>query len=221
MWGRAHLLQHFTCVRDLAWPLSAGITLWLTVLYYRRALVATSFKESTQVNPASCFLIACAVLQVSLALICSTITIISFSGNHHNVSLSLSKYKLWVDAIHKFSTSIPLQMRIDCVSCSGASGTIMPFQPWQQRGTGTIYSESRTITDSGYLHRGTVTFMIALIVDAVCPTTVQNNCTGQVNNFTVAKVLLSLAMCFTIARFGFFMLHLRRISQALQRAEPA
>ena len=62
-------------------------------------------------------------------------------------------------------------------------------------------------------------FMIALIVDAVWPTTVQNNCTDQVNNFTVTKVLLSLVMCFTAARLGFFMFHLRRISQALQRPE--
>lgn len=81
-------------------------------------------------------------------------------------------------------------------------------------------SESRMITD-GHLHRGTVTFMIALIVDALWPTTVQNSCTGHVNSFTVAKVLLFLAMCFTIARFGFFMLHLRHISQALHRAESA
>jgi hypothetical protein len=77
------------------------------------------------------------------------------------------------------------------------------------------------MTDSGHLHRGTVTFMIALIVDAVWPTTLQNNSIGQVNNFTVAKVLLSLAMCLATARFGFFMLHLRRISQALDRAESA
>ena len=56
--------------------------------------------------------------------------------------------------------------------------------------------------------------MIALIVDAVWPTTLQNN-------FTVAKVLLSLAMCLATARFGLFMLHLRRISQALHRAESA
>ena len=95
----------------------------------------------------------------------------------------------------------------------------MPFQPWQQRGTRTTSFESWRITDNGRLHRGTFTFMIALIVDAVRPTIVQNNCAGQVNGFTVAKVLSSLALCFTAARFGIFMLHLRRIFQALLPAE--
>ena len=97
----------------------------------------------------------------------------------------------------------------------------MPFQPWQQRGTRTTSFESWTITDNGHLHRGTFTFVIALIVDAVRPLTVQNNRIGQVNDFTMAKILLSLALCFTAARFGIFMLHLRRISQALLRAESA
>ncbi|KAF8675486.1 hypothetical protein AX14_005104 [Amanita brunnescens Koide BX004] len=142
-----------------------------------------SFKESTQVNPACWFFIACSVLQESLALICSTVTIVSFSGDHHN---------------YEYSSANEHRLRF------------LSWSIWDHNALPAVTAAW-----------GTFTFMIALIVDAVWPTTVQNNCAGQVNDFTVAKVLLSLALCFTAARFGIFMLHLRRISQALLRAESA
>jgi len=69
------------------------------------------------------------------------------------------------------------------------------------------------------------TLMVALLVDAMSPDTDQNNCqAGQGtcgNHFMIAKVILFLVMCFVAVRFGFFMLHLRHISQALDQSESA
>ncbi|KAF8708890.1 hypothetical protein AX14_013541 [Amanita brunnescens Koide BX004] len=142
-----------------------------------------SFKESTQVNPACWFFITCAVLQASLALICSTVTIVLFSGDHH---------------IYEYSSADENRLRF------------LSWSIWD-------HNALPAVTTAW----GTFTFVIALIVDAVRPLTVQNNRIGQVDDFTMAKILLSLALCFTAARFGIFMLHLRRISQALLRAESA
>lgn len=64
--------------------------------------------------------------------------------------------------------------------------------------------------------------MVALGVDAIWSNTNQSNCPDQrtcENHFTVAGIMLSLMMCFAAMRFGFFMLHLRRISQALGQSE--
>ncbi len=68
------------------------------------------------------------------------------------------------------------------------------------------------------------TLMVALVVDAMSADADQNNCPGQgscVNHFMIAKVMLSLVMCFVAVRFGFFILHLRCISQALGQSESA
>ncbi|KAF8654303.1 hypothetical protein AX14_008257 [Amanita brunnescens Koide BX004] len=62
-------------------------------------------------------------------------------------------------------------------------------------------------------------FMTALIVDAVWPNAARNNCLGQDDCFTVAKAMLFLVLCFAAARFGVFMVQLRRISQALYQAQ--
>ncbi|KAF8726153.1 hypothetical protein AX14_008038 [Amanita brunnescens Koide BX004] len=61
-----------------------------------------------------------------------------------------------------------------------------------------------------------LTFIIALIVDAVAPNIVQHECAGSNHDslFTAAKVMLSLFICLAAVRFGFFMLHLRRVYQA-------
>ncbi len=78
-----------------------------------------------------------------------------------------------------------------------------------------------TIIENSHRRRGMFTLMVALIVDAMSADTDQNNCPGQGtcgNHFMIAKVMLSLAMCFVAVRFGFFMLHLRRISQALDQS---
>ena len=66
--------------------------------------------------------------------------------------------------------------------------------------------------------------MIALLVDAVRPNVAGNNCSGQDHcdaYFTVAKAMLFLVLCFATARFGVFMIQLRRISQALYREAQA
>jgi len=68
--------------------------------------------------------------------------------------------------------------------------------------------------------------MIALIVDAVLPiNAVQNDClAGRVHRdtqFPVAKATLLLVLCFAAVRFGIFMAHLRRASQALDQSESA
>ncbi|KAF8350418.1 hypothetical protein F5887DRAFT_300069 [Amanita rubescens] len=73
---------------------------------------------------------------------------------------------------------------------------------------------------------GMFTLMVALVVDAMSPDTDQNklnNCPDKGscgNNFMIAKVMLSLVICFIAIRFGFFMLHLRRISQTFGQSEP-
>ncbi|KAF8695439.1 hypothetical protein AX14_001819 [Amanita brunnescens Koide BX004] len=64
-----------------------------------------------------------------------------------------------------------------------------------------------------------LTFMTALIIDTVWPNIARNNCSGQDHCFTVAKAMLFLVLCFTAARFGIFMVQLRRISQALYQAQ--
>ncbi|KAF8350421.1 hypothetical protein F5887DRAFT_300095 [Amanita rubescens] len=69
---------------------------------------------------------------------------------------------------------------------------------------------------------GMLTLMVALVVDAMSADTDQNNCPSKGtcrNHFMIAKVMLSLVMGFVVVRFGFFMLHLRRISQALAQSE--
>ncbi|KAF8340968.1 hypothetical protein F5887DRAFT_977445 [Amanita rubescens] len=70
-----------------------------------------------------------------------------------------------------------------------------------------------------------LTFMIALVVDAVWPNAAQNNnCSGQYHRnsqFTVAKVMLLLMLFFAAMRVGVFMVHLRHISQALSRPQSA
>ncbi|KAF8651907.1 hypothetical protein AX14_008444 [Amanita brunnescens Koide BX004] len=69
-----------------------------------------------------------------------------------------------------------------------------------------------------------LTFMTALIVDAVWPNAARNNCSGQDHHdacFEVAKVMLFLVLCFAAARFVIFLFQLRRISQALHQAAQA
>ncbi|KAF8320246.1 hypothetical protein F5887DRAFT_1087816 [Amanita rubescens] len=69
-----------------------------------------------------------------------------------------------------------------------------------------------------------LTFMIALIVDAVWPiNAVQNDCLADRAHrdvqFTVAKAMMLLVLCFAAVRFGIFMAHLRRTSQPLGQSE--
>ncbi|KAF8691930.1 hypothetical protein AX14_002703 [Amanita brunnescens Koide BX004] len=64
-----------------------------------------------------------------------------------------------------------------------------------------------------------LTLMTALMVDAVWPNAARNNCSGQDHCFMVAKAILFLVLCFAAARFGIFMVQLRRISQALCQAQ--
>jgi len=79
-----------------------------------------------------------------------------------------------------------------------------------------------TMIYNGHRYRSILTLMVALGVDAIWSNTNQNGCSGQgtrENHFTVAEIMLSLMICLAAMRFGFFMLHLRRISQALGRSE--
>ncbi|KAF8675485.1 hypothetical protein AX14_005113 [Amanita brunnescens Koide BX004] len=62
------------------------------------------------------------------------------------------------------------------------------------------------------------TFIAALTVDAVWPKAARNNCSDQDHCFTVSKAMLFLVLCFAAARFGMFMVQLRRISQAFYQA---
>ncbi len=64
---------------------SSVTTLQLT-LHPLSAVVAASFKA--QDSPGYWFFITCSLLQGSLALISSTILVISFSGDHREVSLT-------------------------------------------------------------------------------------------------------------------------------------
>ncbi|KAK2459339.1 hypothetical protein APHAL10511_008645 [Amanita phalloides] len=64
----------------------------------------------------------------------------------------------------------------------------------------------------------TITFIVALIVDTVHPIPTMNNTAGQVTQFTAAKVVLLLVISFAALRFAFFVLHVRRVSNVLDRA---
>ncbi|KAF8350419.1 hypothetical protein F5887DRAFT_913454 [Amanita rubescens] len=81
-----------TRAEDSMFELKTAVPVWEAVRNLASvllaALVATSFKESTQVNPTCWFFIAASVLQASMALICSTIFIIFFSSDRHKVSLT-------------------------------------------------------------------------------------------------------------------------------------
>ncbi|KAK2466660.1 hypothetical protein APHAL10511_000918 [Amanita phalloides] len=61
---------------------------------------------------------------------------------------------------------------------------------------------------------GTITFIIALITDAMHPS-VSGNDAGEGSCFMAAKVALLLLISFAALRFGFFLLHVRRLSNAL------
>ncbi|KAF8667476.1 hypothetical protein AX14_006336 [Amanita brunnescens Koide BX004] len=63
-----------------------------------------------------------------------------------------------------------------------------------------------------------LTFMVALIVDAVWPGAAKHHLEAY---FTVAKAMSFLALCFAAARFVIFLFQLRRISQALYQAARA
>lgn len=69
--------------------------IWLILRCNHRALVATSFKSSAQVNAVVWFFVSCSMIQAVMSLICSTILIIFFSG-HRKVCIynSMSKRKL-------------------------------------------------------------------------------------------------------------------------------
>ena len=71
------------------------------------------------------------------------------------------------------------------------------------------------------IHRSILAFMVALIVNAVWPGVARNNQHHLEAYFTVAKAMLFLVLCFAAARFGIFLFHLRRISQALYQAARA
>ncbi|KAF8320247.1 hypothetical protein F5887DRAFT_364563 [Amanita rubescens] len=158
------------------------------------ALVAALFKESAQLDPIYWFFVTCSLLQASMGLICSTILIILFSGgSHHQVS------SLHIDSEYRSVREDQLRLLF--------------WNIWDQfslPAVSTVWS--------------VLTFMIALIMDAVWPiNAVPNDClAGRAHRdtqFTVAKTMLLLVLCFTAVRFGIFMAHLRRTSRALGRLE--
>ncbi|KAF8350422.1 hypothetical protein F5887DRAFT_939118, partial [Amanita rubescens] len=167
-----------TRVVDSTFDLKATLPVWEALRSFASillaAVVTASFKA--QVNPGYWFFVTCSLLQGSLALISSTILIISFSGVHRE-----HEYR-FVNVNQHF----------------------LFWSVWDLFSTPAISSVW-----------GTCTFIIALVIDTVCPKAVGNSCSGDCDSHsTTVKVMVCIVMFLSAVRFVFFMLHLRRVVQA-------